>query len=62
MASSAVTIATNSAGNGRVTLNDVHVVGPLAAYTAARADLTGTLAIDGPVNIPGFTPRDHHTR
>ncbi len=55
-ASSAVTILTNSAGNGRVILNDVHVFGPLAAFTAATTDLTGTLAIDGPVNIPGLVP------
>jgi probable HAF family extracellular repeat protein len=55
-ASSAVTITTNSAGNGRVTLNDIHVFGPLAALTAATTDLTGTLAIDGPVKISGALP------
>ena len=55
-AGSAVTITTNSTGNGRVTLNDVHVFGPLASFTAAKTDLTGTLAIDGPVNIPGLLP------
>ncbi|MBI4002597.1 MAG: LEPR-XLL domain-containing protein [Nitrospira defluvii] len=55
-ASSAVTITTNSGGNGRVMLNDVHVFGPLASLTAATTDLTGTLAIDGPVNIPGLLP------
>lgn len=53
---SAVTITTNSAGNGRVTLNDIHVVGPLAAFTAATTDLTGTLAIDGPVKSSGVLP------
>ena len=46
---SAVTILTNSAGNGRVTLNDIHVQGPLAALTAATTDITGTVAVDGPV-------------
>ena len=55
-ASSAVTITTNSAGNGRVTLNDIHVVGPVGTFLAATTDLTGTLAIDGPVNIPGALP------
>ncbi len=55
-ASSAVTITTNSGGNGRVTLNDIHVFGPLAAFTAATTDLTGTMAIDGPVNISGILP------
>ncbi|MDH4023578.1 MAG: Ig-like domain-containing protein, partial [Gammaproteobacteria bacterium] len=55
-ASSAVTILTNSAGNGRVTLNDVHVFGPIGTFLAATTDLTGTLAIDGPVNIPGLLP------
>ena len=55
-ASSAVTITTNSGGNGRVTLNDIHVLGPLAAFTAATTNLTGTLAIDGPVTIPGVLP------
>jgi len=54
--SSAVTITTNSAGNGRVVLNDVHVLGPLASFTAATTDLIGTLAIDGPVTIPGLFP------
>ena len=53
---SAVTITTNSGGNGRVTLNDIHVFGALASFTAGTTDLTGTLAIDGPVNIPGLTP------
>ena len=55
-ANSAVTILTNSAGNGRVTLNDIHVGGPLAAFSAATTDLTGTLAIDGPVKISGAWP------
>lgn len=55
-ASSAVTITTRGGGNGRVTLNDVHVFGPLVAFTAAKTDLTGTLAIDGPVSIPGLLP------
>ncbi|MEK6801410.1 MAG: putative Ig domain-containing protein [Nitrospirota bacterium] len=55
-ASSVVTILTNSGGNGRVTLNDVHVFGPLSTFLAATTDLTGTLAIDGPVNIPGLLP------
>ncbi len=53
---SAVTIQTNSSGNGRVTLNDIHVFGPLASLTAATTDLTGMLAIDGAVNIPGALP------
>ena len=55
-ATSAVTITTNSGGNGRVSLNDVHVFGPLASFTAATTDLTGTMAIDGAVNIPGSLP------
>jgi len=55
-ASSAVTITTNSGGNGRVTLNDIHVFGPLSTFLAATSDLTGTLAIDGPVNMPGVGP------
>ena len=53
---SAVTIQTNSSGNARVTLNDIHVLGPLASLTAATTDLTGMLAIDGAVNIPGALP------
>ena len=55
-ASSAVTITTNNGGNGRVTLNDIHVFGPLSTFLAATTDLTGTMAIDGPVNIPGAAP------
>ena len=55
-ASSAVSILTNGGGNGRVTLNDIHVFGPLSTFLAATTDLTGTLAIDGPVNIPGLLP------
>ncbi len=55
-ASSAVTITTNSAGSGRVTLNDIHVLGTIGTLLAATTDLTGTLAIDGPVNIPGAAP------
>lgn len=55
-ASSAVAITTTSAGSGRVTLNDVHVFGPVSTFLAATTDLIGTLAIDGPVNIPGAAP------
>ncbi|MBI4002985.1 MAG: putative Ig domain-containing protein [Nitrospira defluvii] len=48
---SAVQITTNGngGGNNRVTLNDIHVFGPLGSLTALYTDLTGTLAIDGPV-------------
>ena len=55
-ASSAVNILTNNGGNNRVTVNDIHVLGPLATFTAETTDLTGTLAIDGPVTIPGLPP------
>ena len=55
-ASSAVIILTNGGGNGRVTLNDIHVFGPLSTFLAGTTELTGTLAIDGPVNISGVAP------
>ena len=45
---SAVTITT-SGGNGRVTLNDIQATGPLASFTAATTDATGTLAINGTI-------------
>lgn len=45
---SAATITT-SGGNGRVMLNDIHAVGPLASFIAATTDVNGALAINGAV-------------
>ena len=45
---STLTIST-AGGNGRVTFDDIHVMGPLGAFTAATTDLRGTMAIDGPM-------------
>jgi hypothetical protein len=55
-ANSKVNILTDNAGNGRVTIHDIHVAGPLGSFIASTTDLTGTLAIDGPANIPGPLP------
>src|SRR5882724_901478 len=38
-----------SGGNGRVTIDDIHVLGPVGAVVAPTTNLTGTLAMDGPV-------------
>lgn len=52
---SAVTITTSpgipltTLGNGRVTLNDIQAAGPLASFTAATTDVTGTVAINGTI-------------
>ena len=48
-AQSIFTIETNKQGDGRVQIDDIHVVGPLGAIRAATTDLVGTLAIDGTV-------------
>jgi ELWxxDGT repeat protein len=48
--SSNLTISTNTGGNDRVLINDVHVFGPIGSFTAPRLDLSGTLAIDGTAN------------
>lgn len=48
--SSNLTISTDTGGNDRVAISDVHVFGPIGSYTAPRLDLSGTLAIDGTVN------------
>ncbi len=53
---SILTISTNAAGNGRVSMDDIHVFGPLGALVASTTDLTGTLAVDGPLAIPGPIP------
>ena len=48
-ASSVLRISTDSGGNGRVKIDDIHVFGALGAIAAPTTDLTGTLAVDGPL-------------
>src|SRR6267143_1711042 len=47
-AQSVFTIQTND-DDGCVTLDDIHVFGPLGAVNASTMDLVGTLAVDGPL-------------
>ncbi len=42
-------LITTSGGNGRVLLNDVNAVAPLASFTAATTDVNGTVAINGTI-------------
>ena len=49
-ASSDFIILTDRGGNDRVTVNDIHVHGSIRSVQALTVDLTGTLAIDGPVS------------
>ena len=48
---SVLSIQTNGQGDGRVTLDDIHIAGPLAALIAPKMDLTGTLAMEDSLGL-----------
>jgi VCBS repeat-containing protein len=48
---SVVAVLTLGGGDGRVALDDIHAAGALGALLAPTTDLTGTLAIGGPVTF-----------
>lgn len=51
-ATTAVTIATNMGGNGRLTLNSIDVAGSLASFTATTTDVLGGLTVNnGPLPV-----------
>ncbi|MBX3301370.1 MAG: putative Ig domain-containing protein [Nitrospira sp.] len=60
-AASILTIQTTGGGNGRVTLNDLTVLGPLGILTATTTQFTGTLAINGTAQILSLGPVDGGT-
>ncbi|THJ19742.1 MAG: tandem-95 repeat protein, partial [Nitrospira sp. CG24D] len=51
---SILTISTNAAGNGRATIDDLFVGGPLKVVNADKVDLTGTCAVLGPLGAATF--------